>query len=73
MQCNLMQDDLVALFTYDRWANRKVLDVLFRGQLAAGRLPTEAELATVDDAAQLLERAYRHFEELRQRVGRAKG
>jgi uncharacterized damage-inducible protein DinB len=28
-------------------------------------IPTEADLATVDDAAQLLERAYRRFEELR--------
>ena len=27
-------------------------------------LPTEAEVATVDDAARLLERAYRRFEEL---------
>src|SRR3954462_10747009 len=29
------------------------------------RFPSEAELPTVDDAAQLLERAYRFFEELR--------
>ena len=29
------------------------------------RIPTEAELVTVDDVAQLLERAYRRFEELR--------
>jgi uncharacterized damage-inducible protein DinB len=29
------------------------------------RIPTEAELATVDDAAQSLERSYRRFEELR--------
>jgi uncharacterized damage-inducible protein DinB len=29
------------------------------------RIPTEADLATVDDAARLLERAYRRFEELR--------
>ncbi len=28
------------------------------------RIPTEAELVTVDDVAQLLERAYRRFEEL---------
>jgi uncharacterized damage-inducible protein DinB len=28
-------------------------------------IPTEADLATVDDAAQLLERSYRRFEELR--------
>src|SRR5262249_31474422 len=30
-------------------------------------VPTEADLATVDDAARLLERAYRRFEELRPR------
>jgi uncharacterized damage-inducible protein DinB len=30
-----------------------------------GRVPTEADLATVDDVARLLERAYRRFEELR--------
>ena len=29
------------------------------------RIPSEADLATVDDVAQLLERAYRRFEELR--------
>ena len=29
------------------------------------RIPTETELVTVDDVAQLLERAYRRFEELR--------
>ena len=29
------------------------------------RIPTEADLATVDDAAQLLETAYRRFKELR--------
>jgi uncharacterized damage-inducible protein DinB len=29
------------------------------------RMPTEADLATVDDVARLLERAYRRFEELR--------
>ena len=95
-----MQDDIVALFAYDRWANRKVLDAcrkltaeqyvaepvpgwssvrstLFHIVLATefnlrtldsdpgARIPTEAELATVDDMAQLLERAYRRFEELR--------
>jgi uncharacterized damage-inducible protein DinB len=95
-----MQDDIVALFAYDRWANRKVLDacrqltaeqygaepvpgwssvrstinhialaaVLNLRTLAGDpedRLPTEADLATVDDAAQLLERTYRRFEELR--------
>ena len=94
-----MQDDLVALFAYDRWANRKVLDACrkltaeqyvaepvpgwssvrstiyhialateFNLRALAGgpddRVPPEAELATVDDSAQLLERAYRRFEEL---------
>ena len=29
------------------------------------RMPTETELATVDDVAQLLDRSYRRFEELR--------
>ena len=95
-----MQDDIVALFAYDHWANRKVLDACrkltaeeyvaepvpgwssvrstiyhiamvtdFHLRTLAGdpdaRLPTEADLATVDDADQLLERAYRRFEELR--------
>ena len=95
-----MQDDIVALFAYDRWANRKVLDACrkltaeqyvaepvpgwpsvrstlshialateFNLRTLAGepddRMPTEAELVTVDDVAQLLERAYRRFEELR--------
>jgi uncharacterized damage-inducible protein DinB len=95
-----MQDDIVALFAYDRWANRKVLDACrkltaeqyvaepvpgwssVRSTLAHialatelnlrtlvsdpdDRMPTEADLATVDNAAQLLERAYRRFEELR--------
>ena len=94
-----MQDDFVALFAYDRWANRKVLDAcrkLTAEQYVAepvpgwssvrstvyhialvtevhlrtlagdpdDSIPTEAELATVDDAARLLERAYRRFEEL---------
>src|SRR5437660_4805728 len=94
-----MQDDVVALFAYDRWANRKVLDACrtltaeqyvaepvpgwssvrstvhhivlvteFHLRTLAGdpddRIPTEADLATVDDAARLLERAYRRFEEL---------
>src|SRR5262245_17744102 len=95
-----MQDDVVALFAYDRWANTKVLDAC--RQLAAeryvaepvrgwssvrstiyhiavatewnlrtlagdpdDRIPAEADLATVDDAARWLERAYRRFEELR--------
>src|SRR5262245_18607320 len=87
----LMQDDVVALFAYDCWANRKVLDAcrkLTAEQYVAepvpgwssvrstlshialatefnlrtlvsdpdDRMPTEAELATVDNAAQLLER-----------------
>lgn len=95
-----MQDDIVALFAYERWANRKVFDACrqltaeqFVAEPAAGwssvrstichialatefnlrtlagdeddRLPTEAELVTVDDVAQLLEHAYRRFEELR--------
>jgi uncharacterized damage-inducible protein DinB len=95
-----MQDDIVALFAYDRWANRKALDACrkltaeqyvaepvpgwssvrstiyhialateFNLRTLAGgsddRIPTEAELVTVDDVAQLLERAYHRFEELR--------
>ena len=100
-----MQDDLVALFAYDRWANAKVLDAcrtltaaqyiaepvpgwssvrstidhitlvteLHLRSLAApadpdDSAPAEADLATtggVDDAARLLELAYRRFEELR--------
>jgi uncharacterized damage-inducible protein DinB len=96
----MMQDDVTALFAYDRWANRKVLDACrkltaaqyvaepvpgwssvrstichialateFNLRALAGdpddRIPTEADLATVDDVAQLLERAYGRFEELR--------
>ena len=95
-----MQDDVVALFAYDRWANAKVFDACrkltaeqyvaepvpgwssvrstichialvteFHLRTPAGdpddRISTEADLATVDDAARLLERAYRRFEELR--------
>ena len=95
-----MQDDIVALFAYDHWANRKVLDAchqLTAEQYVAepvpgwssvrstishialatefnlrtladdpdDRIPTEADLVMVDDVAQLLERAYRRFEELR--------
>src|SRR5215471_3149640 len=95
-----MQDDVVALFAYDRWANTKVLDACrkltaeqyvaepvpgwssvrstiyhialvteFHLRTLAGdpddSIPAEADLATVDDAARLLERAYRRFEELR--------
>jgi uncharacterized damage-inducible protein DinB len=95
-----MQDDVVALFAYDRWANRKVLDacrkltaeqyvaepvpgwssvcstiahIAFATELhlrtlagdADESIPTEADLATVSDAARLLERTCRRFEELR--------
>jgi uncharacterized damage-inducible protein DinB len=95
-----MQDDFAALFAYDRWANRKVLDTCRKltaeqyvaepvpdwssvrstiyhiavatefnlrmlADAADDRLPPEAELATVDDVALLLECAYRRFEELR--------
>ncbi|MGE5191563.1 MAG: DinB family protein [Deltaproteobacteria bacterium] len=95
-----MQDDILALFAYDRWANCKVLDAChkltteqfvaepvpgwssvrstvyhialateFNLRTLAGDahdpMPTEADLITVDDAVQLLERAYRRFEELR--------
>jgi uncharacterized damage-inducible protein DinB len=95
-----MQDDIVALFAYDRWANSKVFDAcrqLTAEQYVAepvpgwssvrstlshialatelnlrplagdpdARIPTEADLVTVDDIAHLLERAYRRFEELR--------
>jgi len=94
-----MQDDLVALFAYDRWANARVLDACrqltaeqyvaepvpgwssvrstvyhialateFNLRAVAGDpargIPPEADLATVDDVAGLLERAYRRFEEL---------
>ena len=95
-----MQDDVAALFAYDRWANAKVLDAcrklnaeqyvaepvpgwssvrstichitlvteLHLRTLAGDpddRAPTEADLPTVDDAARLLEHAYRRFEKLR--------
>jgi uncharacterized damage-inducible protein DinB len=95
-----MQDDVVALFAYDRWANTKVLDACrkltaeqyvaepvpgwssvrstidhialvtdFHLRTLVGdpddSMPTEADLATLDNAARLLERAYRRFEELR--------
>ena len=95
-----MQDDVVALFAYDRWASRKALDACRKltpeqyvaepvpgwpsvrstishialatefklRTLADGpddRMPTEVDLATVDDAARLLERSYCRFEELR--------
>jgi uncharacterized damage-inducible protein DinB len=95
-----MQDDIVTLFAYDRWANRKVFDACrkltaeqyvaepvpgwssvrstishialateFNLRALAGdpddRIPSEGDLATVDDVAGLLERAYRRFEEMR--------
>src|SRR5207302_1495455 len=95
-----MQDDVVALLAYDRWANTKVLDACrkltaeqyvaepvpgwspvrstidhialvteFHLRTLAGdpedSIPTEADLATVDDAVRLLEHAYRRFELLR--------
>ena len=95
-----MQDDIAALFAYDRWANGKVLDACrklteeqyvaepvpgwssvrstvyhialvtdFHLRTLAGdpdeSTPTEADVATVDDAARLLERAYHRFEEFR--------
>ena len=95
-----MQDDVVALFAYDRWANTqgpRRLPQADRRTVCRGAgpgvvvgaldhlphhpgdrvppatlagdpddsIPTEADLATVDDAARLLERAYRRFEELR--------
>jgi uncharacterized damage-inducible protein DinB len=95
-----MHDDFVALFAFDRWANRKVLDAChtltaeqyvaepvpgwspvrstvyhialvtdFHLRTLAGdpddSIPTEGELATVEDAERLLERAYRRFEELK--------
>src|SRR6476469_1976370 len=95
-----MQDDVVALFAYDRWANSKVLDACrkltaeqyvaepvpgwssvrstvyhialateFNLRALAGdpdeSVPAEADIATVDDASRLLERAYGRFEDLR--------
>ena len=95
-----MHDDVVALFTYDRWANTKVLDAcrkltaeqyvaepvpgwssvrstishialatVFNLRTLDGdlddRIPTEADLAMVDDVAQSLDHSYRRFEQLR--------
>ena len=100
-----MQDDVVALFEYDRWANGKVLDACRKltaeqyvaepapgwssvrstiyhiavasefnlralapnpdDTLPDNSFPTESEVATVEDAAGLLARVYRRFEELR--------
>jgi uncharacterized damage-inducible protein DinB len=94
-----MQDDFVALFAFNKWANAKMLDAcrqLTPEQYAAEPVPgwssvrftvwhiaivtdgwlkglanepnetfpTEAELATVDDAAKLLEQAYQRFDRL---------
>src|SRR5262245_2612271 len=74
-----MQDDVVALFAYDRWAPgwssvrstiyHIALVTEFHLRTLAGdpddSIPTEADLATVDAAARLLERAYRRFKDLR--------
>jgi uncharacterized damage-inducible protein DinB len=93
-----MQDDVVALFAYDRWANGRMLEACrgltgaqYVAEPVAGWVSVrstiehiavvtelhvrtlaggsddgaEGELATVDDAGRLLERAYRRFEELR--------
>jgi uncharacterized damage-inducible protein DinB len=95
-----MQDDVAAMFAYDRWANTRVLDAcrrltadqyvaepvpgwssvrstIYHIALATewnlralagdpdGSIPSEADVATVDDAAQFLERVYGRFEELR--------
>jgi hypothetical protein len=94
-----MKDDFVSLFTFNRWANARMLEAcrkLTPEQYAAEPVPgwssvratvwhiavttegwlrglandpdetfpTEAELATVDDAQRLLERAYRRFDAL---------
>ena len=94
-----MPDDLVTLFSFDRWANGKVLEAcrgLTAGQFVAepvpgwssvrstihhivmateinlraaagdaeGRLLTEDDVATVDDAARFLDHIYARFEEL---------
>jgi uncharacterized damage-inducible protein DinB len=96
----VMQDDVAALFAYDRWANTRVLDACrrltaeqyvtepvpgwssvrstinhialateFNLCMLAGdpddRIPLEADVATVDDAARSLERAYGRIDELR--------
>ncbi len=97
-----MRDDVLTLFAFDRWANRRVLEACgrltaeqyvaepvpgwssvrstilhiawvteFHVRTVAGdrdaRPPTEAELDTlvgVEDAARVLERAYRRFDGL---------
>ena len=98
-----MKDDFVSLFTFNRWANARMLDacrkltpeqyaaepvpgwtsvratvwhiaVVIEGWLRGlandpdESFPTETELATVDDAERLLERAYRRFDELLPRL-----
>ena len=98
-----MNDDFVSLFTFNRWANARMLDacrkltpeqyaaepvpgwtsvratvwhiaVVIEGWLRGlandpdESFPTETELATVDDAERLLERAYRRFDELLPRL-----
>jgi uncharacterized damage-inducible protein DinB len=94
-----MNDNFLSLFTFNRWANARMLDacrkltpeqyatepvpgwssvratvwhiaVVTEGWLRAlandedESFPTEGELATVDDAQRLLERANRRFDEL---------
>jgi uncharacterized damage-inducible protein DinB len=94
-----MNDDFISLFTFNRWANSRMLDACrkltpeqYSAEPVAGwssirftvwhiavvtdgwlrglandpddSFPTEADLATVDDAAHLLERAYRRFDDL---------
>ncbi len=95
-----MQDDVAALFAFDRWANgrmfeacRKLTAAQFVAEVVPGwasvrstvhhivmatefnlrslgggadeGFPAEADVATVDDAAGLLERAYGRFEAVR--------
>jgi uncharacterized damage-inducible protein DinB len=95
-----MQDDIVAFFAFDRWANAKVFDAcrkLTAAQFVAEpvpgwtsvrstifhivmatemnlrtvagdsdqSMPAEADAATVDDVARLLERSYDRLEKLR--------
>jgi uncharacterized damage-inducible protein DinB len=92
-----MQDDVMTLFAYDRWANARVLDAcrgLTADQFVAepvpghssvrstlyhiaiatewnlrtlasdpqGSIPVKSDVAHVDDAARLLERACTRFE-----------
>src|SRR5262245_48782301 len=95
----IMQDDYVSLFAFNRWANARMLDacrkltpeqyaaepvpgwssvrftvwhiaIVTEGWLKAVAddpdlaFPAEAELATVDDAERLLQRAYGRFDAL---------